>query len=87
MIDKLQDVHFRRWLYGVATAVLVLLGGYGIISSSEQENILGIITAILNIGAAGATTLAYRKTKPGPVVLTVTEEDEDPEQSPKHAAE
>lgn len=87
MIDKLQDVNFRRWLYGVATAVLILLGGFGIINSADHENIAGVIAAVLNIGAAGATTLAFRKTKPEALVLVETEEDEVTLRHPKHAAE
>lgn len=73
-MNFIQDYKVRRWLYGIATAVLVILGGYGIISAQEQENFSQLIIAILNLGGAGVTFLAERNTHP-------------PVESPKHAAE
>lgn len=63
-IAWIQDYKVRRWLYGIATAVLVYLGGQGVISSVEQENIGNITSSVLNLGAAGVTALAARKADP-----------------------
>lgn len=60
----IEDYKVRRWLYGIATAVLVILGGYGIISAQEQENFTQLVVALLNIGGAGVTLLAERNTNP-----------------------
>lgn len=60
----LHDYKFRQWLYGIAAAVLVLLGGYGIFSAEEQQNILSLITSILNLGGAAALSLAGANARP-----------------------
>lgn len=54
----------RKWLYGIATAVLVVLGGYGIVSAEEQGNYATLVAAVLNIGGAGVTALAARNVDP-----------------------
>ena len=59
-----QDYKFRQWLYGIAAAVLVLLGGYGFFTAEEQQNILTLITAILNLGGAAALSLAGANARP-----------------------
>ena len=42
---------FRNWLYGIAIAVIALLGAVGVITSPELgEKILDVIYAILAIG-------------------------------------
>ena len=64
-ITKLfQNLKFRKWLYGIAIAVLVFLGGEGIISSAQQENISGIVSSVLQVAPAAAFGLAIRKVKP-----------------------
>lgn len=60
----IKDYKARQWLYGVAAAVMVLLGGYGIFSAEEQQNILSLITAVLNLGGAAAFGLAANKSQP-----------------------
>lgn len=60
----LHDYKVRQWLYGIATAVLVVLGGYGIFPAQEQENLTQLIVAILNLGGAGATILAGSNSRP-----------------------
>lgn len=67
MIETITNPHFRKWLYGVFAAIMVLLGGYGIFTAEEQQNILALITAVLNIGGAAAFGLAANKTKPDTV--------------------
>lgn len=64
MIEFLKDYKVRRWIYGVATAILLFLGAQGIISSAEVENIGGIIESILVVSASGVTVLAARKANP-----------------------
>lgn len=61
MIEFLKDYKVRRWIYGVATAVLIYLAGTGVISAVQHENINGIVSAVLSVSAAGATSLAARK--------------------------
>ena len=60
----LRDYKFRQWLYGIVAAVLVLLGGYGIFSAEEQQNILALVTSILNLGGAAALSLAGANARP-----------------------
>lgn len=51
----------RRWLYSIAAALLVVVGGYLGIDAAQQESWLSLVGAILNIGGAGALTYANRK--------------------------
>lgn len=53
---------FRKWLYGVLLAVLLFLGGEGIISAAQQENIGAIVQAVLQTAPAAGFALAIRKT-------------------------
>ena len=77
LVELFQNLAFRRWLYGVAIAVLVFLGGEGIISSAQQENISGIVSSVLQVAPAAALGLAIRKVKPAVNDDThpITEED------------
>lgn len=75
-----QNVAFRRWLYGVLLAVVVFLGGEGVINSVQQENITGIVEAVLIAGPlAGGFGLAINKATPAK-----TDESEDPAAHAKH---
>ena len=53
----------RRWLYGVAAAVLVVVAAYLGISAADQESWLNLVSAVLNVGGAGALTYANKKVK------------------------
>lgn len=64
IIETVQSLSFRRWLYGVSLAVLVFLGGEGIISATQQENVGSIVSAVLQTAPAAALALAYRKVTP-----------------------
>lgn len=57
----LKDPAVRQWIYGVAAALLVLLGGYGIIDEAQSANILGVVSSVLIVGAAPVFGLAARK--------------------------
>lgn len=62
-----KSVEFRRWLYGVLIAVVVFLGGEGVLTSIQQTNITGIISAALLTGAVGGGFgLAIRKASVAP---------------------
>lgn len=101
MVKFLQDYKVRRWLYGIATAVLLYLGGAGIITSVAQDNLGNIAAAVLNVGGAGVTALAARKADPvrafagelaadtSPVVINTEDALALGEftSSPRHAAE
>lgn len=100
MVKFLQDYKVRRWLYGIATAVLLYLGGAGIITAVDQDNFSNIAAAVLNVGGAGVTALAARKadpvrafagelqpdTTPVKVGLDEIREIEQVETVPRHAA-
>lgn len=67
-----KSVEFRRWLYGVLIAVVVFLGGEGVISSAQQDNIVGIISAVLVTGViGGGYGLAIRKASVAPADVPV----------------
>lgn len=65
-MNAIKNPDVRRWLYGIATAVLLVLGGYGIVDTVAQQNLGTLAAAVLNIGGAGATALAARKTTLAP---------------------
>lgn len=64
VIDFVQNLKFRKWLYGVLLAVLVLLGSEGIISATQQDNIGAIIASVLQTVPAAGFALAIRKVTP-----------------------
>lgn len=64
IIETVQSLTFRKWLYGVSLAVLVFLGGEGIISATQQDNLGAIAAAVLQTAPAAALGLAYRKVTP-----------------------
>lgn len=67
-MSVIKDQKTRQWIYGIAAAVLVLLGGYGIFTAEEQQNILALVTAVLNLGGAAALGLARANTHTSPGV-------------------
>lgn len=46
----------RRWLYGIAIAVIALLTGVGVITSELGDQIAQIIVAVLAIGPIAIAT-------------------------------
>lgn len=46
----------RAWLYRVASAVIVLAAGYGLLTGSESALWLGLAAAVLGTGTAAANT-------------------------------
>lgn len=63
-MNFLTDFKFRQWLYGVLAAVLVVLAGYGFLTAEEQENILNLVMAILNLGGSAGFVLASVNARP-----------------------
>lgn len=66
-MNILKDYKFRQWLYGIAAALLVLLGGYGFFTAEEQQNILSLVTAVLNLGGVVALSLVGVNVRPAEV--------------------
>lgn len=60
-IETVKTIEFRKWLYGVTTAGLLVLSGYGVIDSVASQNFNVLAGAIL---VAGVTGVAERNTKP-----------------------
>ena len=52
----------RKWLYKIATTLLIVLAGYGVLDASQTDNIAMLISAILNLGGAGVTAVAHANT-------------------------
>ena len=48
----------RRYIYAVATALMALLIGNGIVTAAESSLWLGVIEALLGLAGGGATALA-----------------------------
>lgn len=46
----------RAYIYRVSLAVLPLLTAYGLLSESRVPLVLGLVTAVLNVGLATAHT-------------------------------
>lgn len=63
-MNLIHDHKFRQWIYGIAAAVLVLLAGYGFVTAEEQQNILNVIMAVLNLAGSGAFVLAGANARP-----------------------
>lgn len=63
-MNLIHDHKFRQWIYGIAAAVLVLLAGYGFITAEEQDNILNVVTAVLNLAGSSAFVLAGANARP-----------------------
>lgn len=63
-MNLIHDYKFRQWIYGVAAAVLALLAGYGFFSVEEQQNILDVVAAVLNLAGSGAFVLAGTNARP-----------------------
>ena len=63
-MNFIHDPKIRQWIYGVAAAVLVLLAGYGFFTAEEQENILNVIVAVLNLGGSAGFVLAGANARP-----------------------
>lgn len=53
----------RKYVYGVASAVLVVAAAYFGIDAVTQENWLNLAGAVLNLGGAGATVLAGKNVR------------------------
>lgn len=53
----------RKYIYGVASAVLVVAAAYFGIDAVTQENWLALAGAVLNLGGAGATVLAGKNVR------------------------
>lgn len=60
----IQDYKTRQWLYGVFTAILVVLGGYNVVDAATSANLAALAAAVLNLGAASVTSLAASKANP-----------------------
>lgn len=60
-MKMIRDYRVRQWLYGVLSALLVLLTGYGLVSAEHKENIDAVLTAVLNLGGAAGLALATAK--------------------------
>ena len=97
MIDFIKSYKFRRWLYGVTTAVLVFLGGQGIITDVQLQDLTGIVDSLLMIALGGVTGLATKKADPASDAPSVGSFDAIPavqvdpselprESAPRHAA-
>lgn len=77
MTNIINNMAFRQWMYRVATAVLVVLAGAGVIGAVEQENFGLLAAAVLNVGGGVVTAIASANTKPktkGKGTPTVREE-------------
>lgn len=48
---------FRGWIYAVGSAVLLLLGGYGIIANEKVTLWVGVLGAVTNYIAATNTPI------------------------------
>lgn len=73
-VGFLGDFHKRQWLYGVLAAILALLAVYGLVTIEQQEMILAIIMAVLNLGGSAGFILANRNSRPSKL-----DEEKNPE--------
>lgn len=55
----------RLWLYSVATAVLAILVGYGIVEADKVPLWLGLIAALGALGNGTAAVNTHRQIKDG----------------------
>lgn len=90
-IDKVISLTTRRWIYGVATAVIPLLIAYGVLDKATAPLWVALAGAIIVPGMAVAATVPATAT----AVVDDTDHDddgvEDPvaiieDPGPKHAA-
>lgn len=69
MLDKLiatvTSPKARLWLYTVATAVLAILVGYGIVEADKVPLWLGLIAALGALGNGTAAANIHRQIKDG----------------------
>ena len=61
MVQTIKNPAFRRWAYGIAASILVLLGGYGILSEGEITNYTNLVEAVL-VAGGGVLFMAERNT-------------------------
>lgn len=64
ILELTKNTEFRKWLYGVLIAVLVVLGGEGIVSAAQQQNLGALAAAVLQTAPAAGFALAIRKVEP-----------------------
>jgi hypothetical protein len=64
MLDKLRDYKVRVWLYGIAIALLAILGTAGVINSTESGNYAQLIEAVLLIAPAAALGMGAVNARP-----------------------
>lgn len=78
-IQTVQNLTFRKWLYGVLMALLVFFASQGTITAVQQENLGNLINAILLAAPAAGFALAIRKVEPAASddTLAITEDDVD----------
>ena len=62
---KLTDPKTRLYLYGIATALLAVLVGYGAIEADKVPLWLGLFAAVGMVGNATATVNTHRQIKDG----------------------
>lgn len=64
LINFFKEYKHRQWLYKVLAAVLALCAMQGFISAEQSGALLEVIVAVLNLGGAGAFTLASANARP-----------------------
>ncbi|MFF5793669.1 hypothetical protein ACFY5D_16610 [Paeniglutamicibacter sp. NPDC012692] len=79
LFNKLKEPKTRKWIYGIATAAIPLLIGYGALTAATGGLWLVLVGAILGVGT---NSLASANTKPEAQPLEESPESDQEELGP-----